>query len=229
MDWNKILNWKLLAGSHGFPGPDGGPCINEAAIVAAGFDYRMVISTDQMPQCFSRPICLYALSINDRMPDDLRQKLLMPFVTRLSGTADSGEVEVERTLLMVSMVLENIFPIAQSVVEKDSDIYVLAYYNNACKAIDEARQRLRSINSLIDHTARGSLAPSPLLGTLLYSVNMAAQAVGLCALACKSKDDKRRVWIAAVSILEEILKVGRHEVVDLAVACDRLEAAKVTV
>jgi hypothetical protein len=32
-----ILNWKLLDGSHDFPGPDGGTCINEAAIVAAGF------------------------------------------------------------------------------------------------------------------------------------------------------------------------------------------------
>ena len=32
-----ILNWKLLRGSHEFPGKDGGTCINEAAIVAAGF------------------------------------------------------------------------------------------------------------------------------------------------------------------------------------------------
>jgi len=36
MDWNKILNWKLLAGSHDFPGPDGGTCINEAAIDPTG-------------------------------------------------------------------------------------------------------------------------------------------------------------------------------------------------
>ena len=28
-----ILNWKLLRGSHEFPGKDGGTCINEAAIV----------------------------------------------------------------------------------------------------------------------------------------------------------------------------------------------------
>lgn len=33
-----ILNWTLKAGSHDFPGPDGGTCINEAAIVAAGFE-----------------------------------------------------------------------------------------------------------------------------------------------------------------------------------------------
>jgi hypothetical protein len=31
--FDKILNWKLLRGSHYFPGPDGGTCVNEAAIV----------------------------------------------------------------------------------------------------------------------------------------------------------------------------------------------------
>ena len=38
--FDHILNWKLLRGSHEFPGKDGGTCINEAALVAAGFKYR---------------------------------------------------------------------------------------------------------------------------------------------------------------------------------------------
>lgn len=40
-------NWKLLSGSHTFPGPEGGTCINEAAIVAAGFPYREVNSASE--------------------------------------------------------------------------------------------------------------------------------------------------------------------------------------
>ena len=39
--FDHILNWKLKAGSHPFPGKDGGTCINEAALVAAGFDYQV--------------------------------------------------------------------------------------------------------------------------------------------------------------------------------------------
>jgi hypothetical protein len=42
--FDKILNWKLQRGSHTFPGPDGGTCINEAAIVAAGFDISRFVS-----------------------------------------------------------------------------------------------------------------------------------------------------------------------------------------
>jgi hypothetical protein len=40
--FRRMLDWRLLRGSHEFPGPDGGTCINEAAIVAAGYPYRAV-------------------------------------------------------------------------------------------------------------------------------------------------------------------------------------------
>ncbi len=40
--FDHLLNWTLQKGSHQFPGPDGGTCINEAAVVAAGFPYRRV-------------------------------------------------------------------------------------------------------------------------------------------------------------------------------------------
>jgi hypothetical protein len=93
-DFDHILNWKLLAGSHPFPGPDGGTCINEAAIVACGFPYQIVTSADCMPRCFSRPICQLAMQLNDNATEVQRQRLL-PFVTRLA-CADTPKVERER-------------------------------------------------------------------------------------------------------------------------------------
>src|SRR3712207_9401398 len=47
-----------------------------------------------MPGCFSRPICRFAMQLNDSASDDERQ-LLLPFVTRLA-CADRPEVERER-------------------------------------------------------------------------------------------------------------------------------------
>ena len=92
--FDTILNWKLQRGSHTFPGPDGGTCINEAAIVAAGFPYQPVRSVQDMPVCFSRPICTLAMYLNDWSSDEERQQLL-PFVTRLA-CADTTEIERER-------------------------------------------------------------------------------------------------------------------------------------
>ena len=92
--FDHILNWKLKAGSHRFPGPDGGTCINEAALVAAGFAYQPIAIVQQMPSCFSRPICQLAMHLNDSVGDGERQRLL-PYVTRLA-CADTPEIERKR-------------------------------------------------------------------------------------------------------------------------------------
>ena len=93
-DFDHILNWKLKQGTHPFPGKDGGTCINEAALVAAGYEYKPIRSAADMPDAFSRPICQLALRLNDHATDAQRQRLL-PYVTRLA-CADSPEVERER-------------------------------------------------------------------------------------------------------------------------------------
>src|SRR5499427_6383580 len=95
-DFQRMLNWRLLRGSHEFPGPDGGTCVNEAAIVAAGHSYRAVYCVKDLPASFSRPISMLALCLNDTLEDDLRQELLMPFVARLGSCADTPSVEMER-------------------------------------------------------------------------------------------------------------------------------------
>jgi hypothetical protein len=92
--FDHVLNWKLKAGSHLFPSPDGGTCINEAALVAAGFEYKAIRSAADMPECFSRPICHLAMVLNDQVGDNSRQRLL-PYVMRLA-CADTAEIEQER-------------------------------------------------------------------------------------------------------------------------------------
>ena len=76
---------------HRFPGRDGGTCINEAALVAAGFAYTSIAAASDMPTCFSRPICQLAMFLNDNSTDEQRQRLLS-YVTRLACT-DTPEVE----------------------------------------------------------------------------------------------------------------------------------------
>ena len=93
--FDRFLNWKLKRGSHPFPGLDGGTCINEAALVAAGFQYKPIRSAEEMPECFSRPICNLAIEVNDQASDADRQRLL-PYVTRLA-CADSPNVEARRS------------------------------------------------------------------------------------------------------------------------------------
>lgn len=103
------LTWDLKEGSHGFPGPDGGTCINEAAIVARGFEYRQVKGVADLPPCFSRVIGGFALHLNDAMGDDQRNRLLMPFVVRLAGTKDKKASESDRGKYIVQELFRIMF------------------------------------------------------------------------------------------------------------------------
>ena len=107
-DFQRMLEWKLLRGSNEFPGPDGGTCINEAAIVAAGYPYRAIYRVKDLPASFSRPVAMLALCLNDTLDDELRQELLVPFVTRLAGSADTPKVEVQRAELMLARTVSEI-------------------------------------------------------------------------------------------------------------------------
>ena len=151
-DFNHILNWKLKAGSHDFPGPDGGTCINEAAIVAAGFEYKKINSASDCPPCFSRPISMYAIYLNDSMPDDLRNDLLMPFVTRLSGTADSPAVEARREEFLLVGIARRIIAKNLAACGLPSDGFAKAETLGDVRdaALDLARARARALDRARD-------------------------------------------------------------------------------
>ncbi len=146
--FDHILNWKLKRGSHQFPGPDGGTCINEAALVAAGFEYRPIYIVSQMPPCFSRPICRLALQLNDMARDEERQRL-RPFVTRLA-CADTPEVERKREAYIASRLPMANMIVGKVSIEKGIEVLegALAIGRQAEPlALETARTRLEAVRS----------------------------------------------------------------------------------
>lgn len=88
----------LKKGSHRLPSE--GSCAMEVAILAAGYGWSEVRSQCDLPPCMSRAIGAYVIRLNDGMGDTERQQLL-PFVTRMSGSASTPEVEYERARFLV--------------------------------------------------------------------------------------------------------------------------------
>ena len=114
MKIKQLLDWNLKAGSHGFPSE--GTCLNEAAIVAAGLEYREVLGPESLPECFSKVIGAYVIIVNDTilksdLADEFRPKL-EPFVLRLAGSADSPEIEQKRAAYMALRTVNEILPLA---------------------------------------------------------------------------------------------------------------------
>lgn len=56
-----LSNLKLFRGVHGMPHPNDRLCVNEAAILFAGYEYNSVQTAYDFPRCFSRVIATYAL------------------------------------------------------------------------------------------------------------------------------------------------------------------------
>lgn len=107
-----LCQWELKKGSHDWPGPDGGTCINEAALVVAGFEYCAIEDISDFPPCFSRVLGWYLLLLNDNFDDANRQKLKR-FILRLAGSADNDCIECERFELIKKRLRSILGPVPQ--------------------------------------------------------------------------------------------------------------------
>src|SRR5919199_4202981 len=154
--FDHILNWKLKVGSHPFPGPDGGTCINEAALVAMGFEYQPIAIVQQMPSCFSRPICQLAMHLNDSVGDGERQRLL-PYVTRLA-CADTPEIERRREAYIQSEMRYGRLSMERGIKILEG---ALAIGRQAEPLVPEvARARLEAVKAKVRVTAKKVLEPA---------------------------------------------------------------------
>src|SRR5437588_5242745 len=163
-DFERMLNWKILRGSHEFPGPDGGTCVNEAAIVAAGYPYTPVRRIDDCPASFSRPLALYAMCLNEIVLDDtLRQELLLPFVARLAGAADTPEVDLQRVALILQRTVAEIVPEAFDWLGRSREA-------RRCRAVTNADEAVAVVKELLSQEWRGAR-----LSGLMSSLSMATE------------------------------------------------------
>ena len=218
-DFNAMLNWKLLKGSHDFPGPSGGTCINEAAIVAAGFKYQKVDSVLDMPPCFSRVICSYALTLNDRMPENIRTEKLAPFITRLAGTADTPEVEKERAKYLVWQAIKVFAPNALIAIglQKEAealtaakDLYAAAAAAYAARAAfgdasGAAAAAARAAAAAAAYAARAAAAAAA-----AYAARAAAAAAYAARAASGDASGAAADWGHAIAAFEGVLEIGNQ-------------------
>ena len=245
--FDHILNWRLLSGPHEFPGPAGGTCINEAAVVAAGFPYRKIDRPQDCPPCFSRPLAAYLISLNDGMPDGPRQGL-MRFLLRLAGSAASRDVETARAEHIALQTVRRILPLAFNGPSFDA-------FRSGCRnasTVAEAANHLEANMTFEDTAAsealRRAFRASTAIGLrAVESASLAAQCVDIARPLClgeavsvrKDPDNANLfavtlprpapspVWPEAIAIAEEAFAIGPQAPAgDIALITARMEAAR---
>lgn len=208
-DFTHITDWTLKVGSHEFPGPDGGTCINEAAIVAGGFAYRKIESVEDMPDCTSRVIAAYALALNDNAPDVERQKLMV-FVTRILGTADTPAVERQRAEFIAIQTVKRILPPVLRAVSLKSRA-------DQCAGVQTLAQARAAADAAAAYAAAAHAADAA-----YAAAAHAAYAARAAAHAAAHAD----AFPEALQILDGAMKIGRQpEPLDVAEVHRRMQAA----
>jgi hypothetical protein len=135
-EWSKLKNFRLAKGSHDDPA-GGAVCLVEAALLHGGFRYKAIKTAYDAPTCFSWIIAHYAISLNDQMPDALRQELLLPFVARLAWTRRDSETE-QRRLKYIAQKIDITGWTANSAILAGDAVRQRAYFVCAADALDKA-------------------------------------------------------------------------------------------
>lgn len=236
-DFGPMLNWKILRGSHEFPGPDGGTCVNEAAIVAAGYPYTPVRRIDDCPASFSRPLALYAMCLNEIVLDDaLRQDLLLPFVSRLAGSADTMDVDMRRVALILQRTVADIVPEAFEWSGRHREARRCRAVATAEEAIAAVRElsaeeshgaRLRSLINSLSMASEDYLAFRPLDAAQYAGTAIADVAEVIGAVGGRGAAGTESVYRRGAAILDAALRIGNQaEPIVLELAAKRMEAVK---
>jgi hypothetical protein len=239
------LRARLLPGAHEWPSRYGSGFIAEAAMVAAGFEYKVVRSAADCPPCFSPVVAAYLIYLNDGLADALqseglskleRQKFA-PFVLRLSGSADSAEVERQR---LEYITTETVRRIVSSAIRAEK----LFDWEARCRAVANFDEAIRLAAKVAEtgpgewsaHAAEGAAGVGEAWGEG-PGADACADAVAWAAKALevtgeywapeRSAASRAGLIDEAVSIVEGALAIGKQAPeIDLAVALERIEQVK---
>jgi len=229
-DFQQLANFRLARGSHKQPNKDGNICVNEAAVIAAGFHYREIRDVSCLPDCFSRPVSGYAIYLNDFMMHRVRNELLTPFVIRLPGTSDAPWIEEERARFIVIETARRIVAAEYDEVCRKPKLAAKCCAVRFFEQVSPAMAKAQAVLPLecAKQTLKGlraCLHPDLRVGPPCAA---AAQAVARSFRNRFGPGADRKIWEMAAIILEKAILLGRHDGIDdPATAAERLERAKI--
>ena len=208
----------------------GNICVNEAAVIAAGFQYREIRDVSCLPHCFSRPVSEYAIYLNDFMMHRVRNELLVPFITRLPGTSDAPWVEEERARLIVVETVRRIVAAEYDEVWGKPKLAARCRAVQLFEQVSPAMAKAQAVLPL--ECAKQAL--KGLRGCLHSDLRVGSPCAAAAQAAARSFRKRfgpgadRKIWEIAALILEEAILFGRNDGIDDPVAAaERLERAKV--
>jgi hypothetical protein len=164
-DFNSITEVRLDSGAH--ESPEQGMCFMEMVAWFAGEKHS------DKPDCASNVLGTYGIGLNDRMPDDVRDRLLKPVVPMIAGTFDPAN-EQPRAKFLAMWSVNKVLPIILRLRGYEE----LAVRCEAAKDLVEARSAAYAADAAADAANAADAAA--------YAANAAAYAAADAANAANA-------------------------------------------
>jgi hypothetical protein len=174
------------------------------------------------------------------MPDDLRQELLLPFVTRLAGTADSSDIEIARMRLIALRIIRDLLPVrlrwsglidharrCEQVADLDTAVRHVAF-DHGDPSTDERTAAATAIGCVeIAGRFAADIAADAAFDVPAPTAAMAVAVVIDDLRAAAPYISDRQIFTIAASILDEAIRLGKQaEPIETALVIRRMEKMK---
>ena len=196
-DFTKIEGLRLSQGKH--ETPEDGVCFYEAVAFFAGEPHS------DRPKCASPVLIGYGISLNDDMPDDLRNELLVPLIGQVAGTIDPKN-EVKRGQFLAMWSVNKILPIPLRACGLEENAKRCEAAKTRAAARDAAEAAAYAAYAAADATRDAAAASAA------YAASAASSYARAADDAARAADDaQKQVWSVAVEGLQQAILIGKHE------------------
>lgn len=209
-DFNSITEVRLDSGAH--ESPEQGMCFMEMVAWFAGEKHS------DKPDCASNVLGTYGIGLNDRMPDDVRDRLLKPVVPMIAGTFDPAN-EQPRAKFLAMWSVNKVLPIILRLRGYEE----LAVRCEAAKDLVEARSAAYAADAATYATAYATYAAAYAANAAADATYAAADAANAANAAADAADAAayaayaatyaaayaEQIWRCAVDGLRGAIQIGR--------------------
>ena len=211
-DFTTVTEVTLASGAHA--NPQEGLCFMEMVAWFAGEEH-----SDE-PQCACPVLGRYGIGLNDRMPTDLRDRLLKPLVPMIAGTRGTRDDERRRAEFLAMWTINRILPSAlRAIGLKDhGDACATAATLPAARAAADAARAAADAARAAAYAYAADAADAADAAADAYAADAAdaadAAAYAYAADAADAADAyaaREEVFATAVEGLRQAILIGPHE------------------
>lgn len=190
----------LQGGAH--ETPQEGVCVNELTAWIAGEKHG------HSPECASPVVARFLMGLNDRMPDDVRQRLA-PYAVRQIGTRGTPEQERERGFLCADWAVRVAAPMALRAAGRHAEADYLTRLNPVVDAATAHSARNAAFHASYARTAASyaTAAAANAAFHASYASYATAAAAAFHAAHAANAASSAAVWDGALELADRLIAV----------------------